>query len=227
MLINNGSHRESQTVNDIAFGIMDRCLEFFNKMWPEIDDETLFKSFDTLMLTDASGDKAYGQVTEAIKNGVQLDANKAALMITEAYVVEALQADARGEITKANRVLMDSSFWCGLMWSGQDILKAKEKGAEIDRKKISEDGNKARWEKRNKIIDVIYLHVVRRGEEKIWHSCASAAGIIHGRLNEILSENGADFGVWRPKEGVIEEWLLKMPNSDHLFETKAKRLRQK
>lgn len=221
MFITDEVRREERSINDIGFSILDRCLAFFGKIWPEQDDEIFFTAYDSLMSMQASGDNAYAQVKIALKNRLPIDMNKAALLITKTYVVEALQADLRGETVLAERLLMDASFWCGLMWSGQEIFSAKKSAVAKYNEKHSQGRRNERWKNRDAIKDAVCLYVENRGKEKMWDSCANAARIVHIKLNEIIEEFKLEVGPWRPIEETIREWLLVMPNADQLFKTKA------
>ena len=240
MLINDGKSRTSRNVNDIAFGILDRCLDFHHKMWPLQSDELIFEVYDRLMVMHASGDKACEQVVEGIKNKIPTDVNKASLLVTINYVVEAIQADLQGESALAVHLLMDASFWCGLMWSGQEIAGSQKKAVEVSKKKSAQSRSEARWRDREIIQDLIYKHVASRNDGRRWNSCADAAGKIRSKIPEIISQFNEKFDgnlqsessrkvgtAWIPSEKVIEGWLNAMPNSDQLFESKAKRQAKK
>lgn len=229
MLLTTEKVRESNSLDDIAFGILDRCLAFHNIMWPDLSDEIVFDMYDKFMEIPASGDKAYMQMQEAIKRGEHVDINKVSLLITIAYVVEAQQAALVKHVALAAHLLMDASFWCGIMWSGQEIKSSQEKAIEKSKKKISQEGNVKRWEDQALIKKLIYEHVANRGDGRMWHSCASAAELIHKKFPELIAEISTKLKNpdWIPAEDTIEKWLLKMPASDHLFESKLARQSKK
>lgn len=227
MLINDGKSRKSRNVNDIAFGILDRCLDFHHKMWPSQSDDLIFEVYDRLMVMHASGDKACEQVVEGIRNKIPTDMNKASLLVTINYVVEAIQADQCGDAELATHLLMDASFWCGLMWSGQEILssqlKGQAQGKEKQKTSFSLLGNDEKWKSQNRIKEIVYEMAMARGKERLWKSRPQAADYIKLKLEEAIdqvrNEDKFEFGEWRPSKEKITKWLYDMPAASHLFET--------
>ncbi|MBT2866321.1 hypothetical protein JQK19_03625 [Chromobacterium violaceum] len=183
MVFSEFTPREELTVNEVAADILSRCLDFHREVWPErsAERDKIEKAYtDHLMEIEVSGDRVLQGIQEQARSNPneQISTQGALFVIAQNYAIEVIQANARGNVLLAEKLLLDACFWCGNMWGSLGAGKAITQSAKSARSKVASDAAKKRADEYEPLRNEVDQYVRENGP---WKSRLMAAEIISER----------------------------------------------